>query len=158
MKTNTNTKVKNEKHIAILGTPYTADTMGGKHTYNIGHKANVRGMFERGGEYIVEGHGIGHVIPRANFTKFIHTWDEVTTTEENGAKVVKTTTHEVDITADILKWWADRDAKKTKTENAFKRNVLRNKVATLRKAIADVKTGKAEKELANLLAEIEALK
>lgn len=152
-------KVKNVKHFAILGAPFTVDTMGGKHTYKKGYKANVRGLYENGGEYVVEGHGTGHVIPLANFTKFLRTWNEVTVTKENenGAEVVKTIARETDTTTETLAWFAKRDAEKAKAENKFRRGVIRNNVAELRKAIDDVKTGKAEKELAKLIAELETL-
>lgn len=150
-------KVKNVKHFAILGAPFTVDTMGGKHTYGKGHKANVRGLYENGGEYVVEGHGMGHVIPRANFTKFIRTWNEVTVTKKNGAEVVETIAREIDTTTETLAWFAKRDAEKTKAENKFRRGVIRHNIAKLRKAIEDVKTGKTEKELAKLIAELETL-
>ena len=155
---NTTTKIKNEKHFAILGTNFVAETMCGKKTYRKGHRAATWGLYEAGGEYHVEGHGIGHKIPRELFTKFTKTWDEVTTTTGNGTKVVNTVHHKVDETKEILEWWAERDAKRNKKNNAAERGVLRRAIANLRRDIHEVKTGKAEKKLAELLAELENLK
>lgn len=150
-------KIKNEKHYAILGTDFTADTMGGKHTYKKGHKAKTWGLYETGGEYIVEGHGIGHIIPRNLFTKFKHTWDEVETTVENGTKVVKTIHKNIDETKEILKWWTDNDAEADNTERNDKRRVLRKNIAYYKNMIKEVKTGKADTILTNLLNDLNKL-
>lgn len=108
------TKIRNEKHLAVLGTNFVANTMGGKKTYRKGHLALTRGLYENNGEYHVEGHGIGHIIPRELFTKFIKTWDEVTTATNKNVKVVKTVHHKVDETKDILAWWNKLDVKNNK--------------------------------------------
>jgi len=151
-------KIKNELHYAILGKNFVADTMSGKRTYKKGHKARTWGLYEANGEYVVEGHGIGHLIPRELFTTFKKTWDEVEETVENGAKVVKTKHFIIDETEAILKWYAERDAKKNKAINAAERAKLRYLIANLRRTIKDVKTGKAEKELAEHIAKLETLK
>jgi hypothetical protein len=151
-------KIKNEIHYAILGTDFTVDAMGQPKTYKKGHKAKTYGMLESGGEYIVEGHGTGHIIPRQLFTKFKHAWDEVETTVENGAKVIKTVHKNVDETEKILKWWADCDAATKAEELNDKRRVLRKHIAHYKNIIKEVKTGKAEAELAKLLKELETLK
>ena len=151
-------KIKNEIHYAILGTDFTVDAMGEPKTYKKGHKAKTYGLLESGGEYIVEGHGTGHIIPRQLFTKFKHAWDEVETTVENGAKVIKTVHKNVDETEKILKWWADCDAATKAEELNDKRRVLRKHIAHYKNIIKEVKTGKAEAELAKLLKELETLK
>lgn len=112
MNNNMNPEIKKEKHIAILGSDYTVDTMSGPYTYKKGHRANTWGLYENGGDLIVEGHGVGHVIPKALFTKFIVTWDEVTVTEEADATVTRAVHKEADETSRILTWWAGLDEKK----------------------------------------------
>jgi len=151
-------KIKNEIHYAILGTDFTVDAMGEPKTYKKGHKANTYGLLEAGGEYIVEGHGTGHVIPRQLFTKFKHAWDEVETTVENGAKVIKTVRKNVDETQKILKWWAECDAATKAEELNDKRRVLRKNIAYYKNKIKEVESGKAGAELAKLLKELETLK
>jgi hypothetical protein len=151
-------KIKNEKHYAILGSDFTVQTLGQLKTYKKGYKTNTWGLYEDGGKYIVEGHGIGHKIPRELFTAFKKTWDEVEEALDNGAKVVKTTHHKIDETSEILAWWSKRDTKKKEKNNACERGSLRVKIAKLRKMIHEVKTGKAEKDLAEMLKKLETLK
>ena len=107
-----NAVIKNEKHVAILGSDYKVNFMSGPHTYKKGHRANTWGLYENGGEVIEEGHGIGFLIPKELFTTFIVTWDEVTVTEEGNVTVTRAAHMEEDETKDILTWWAKRDEKK----------------------------------------------
>lgn len=134
-----NMEIKKEKHTAILGTDYTVDTMSGPHTYKKGHRANTWGLYENGGDLIVEGHGIGHVIPRALFTKFVVTWDEVTVTEEADATVTRAVHKEADETSKILTWWAGLDEKKKAREEREERrreNMKKREEAAWRKKLA----------------------
>ena len=141
-------KIKNEKHFATLGKDYTAkDAMCGPITYKKGETFPTHGMYETNGHHVVEGHGIGHIIPRELFTKFTCTWDEVEKETVNGVTTTKVTHKEEDETKKILDWWAERDAKKNDAKTRHERAVLRARIANLRKNIKAVKTGEAEKEL-----------
>jgi hypothetical protein len=151
-------KIKNVKHYGILGKNFTVGTMGGPKTYKKGHKAKTWGLYEAGGEYHVEGHGIGHLIPRELFTTFKKTWDEVETTVVKGVTVVKTTHRNVDETEAILKWFAERDAKLTALGDREERGLLRKNIARLRRTIKEVKNGMVEKRLTEMVARLEALK
>jgi len=150
-------KVKNEKRYGILGTDYVAPTMSGEKIYKKGRKFWTKDINDNG-VYIVEGHGIGHVIPRNLFTKFTCTWDEIEETVENGARIAKTTHHTKDETIFILNWFAKRDAKKNEKAKKLERRIVRNRIAGLRKTIKDAKTGKAEKELVECLDKLKTLK
>jgi len=139
-------KITNEKTLAFTTADFTADTMGGKYTYKAGFKTNANAL-TLDGLNVIEGHGIGHHIPLAAFTKFVETWNEV----ETVGNVTTTKKVEKDNTENWTKFFVNRIERRDETIAKAKRINNRNRIAYLKEIIKAVKTGKAEKELATLL-------
>jgi hypothetical protein len=155
--TTTTTRITKETVTAILGTPYTVETMGGKKTYPAGTKAKAYTL-TLAGLYVVEGHGIGHVIPLELWTKYIRTWEEVTTTptEEGTLTTIKPMKEEV--TGEWLAHWKAAKAAKEGAERRGRRAAVRGMIAARRAEIRRVTKGETAKELEALLKELETLK
>ena len=102
------------------------------------------------GLVIVTGHGMNEVIPHDFLGAYKETYNEVTT--DGDTKTTKKV--KVDVTELWLAHWKALAEKEAAANLRAKKATLKNQVATLRKAIEYVKNGNAEKELANLLAEL----
>ena len=146
-----NNKIKAHKTTAYLGSAYVTRGMNDREvTHNKGITIDANKLSSNG-FYVVTGHGSGYYIPTKNFTKYVETWKEVETLVENGAKVEKITAKSKEVTADWLAHFARIDAEKLERAKKVERRDLRARNTLLRKKIHDVKTGKAEKELAENL-------
>lgn len=102
------------------------------------------------GLVIVTGHGMNEVIPHDCLGTYEETYNEVTT--DGDTKTTKKV--KVDVTEIWVAHWKALAEKEAAANLRLKKAMLKNQVATLRKAIEYVKNGNAEKELANLLAEL----
>jgi hypothetical protein len=102
------------------------------------------------GLVIVTGHGMNEIIPHDFLGAYKETYNEVTT--DGDTKTTKKV--KVDVTEIWVAHWKALAEKEAAANLRAKKATLKNQVATLRKAIEYVKNGNAEKELANLLAEL----
>ena len=66
---NIKSKIRNERHIAILGSDYVLRSQTDD-LFKKGYKANTIGMYEAGGAKLVYGHGWTEIIPKNLFTRF----------------------------------------------------------------------------------------
>lgn len=140
-------KIKNKVTTVTLGSAYTVDTMCGPKVYKKGTRFNSNGLTNNG-VYMVEGHGIGHRIPRELFTKYTLGWTEVEERTEGGVKVVSSVRKTKDVTKDWLDMWRKKDDKKIESIKHKQRVWTKARVAELRRLIKFVKSGEAELELA----------
>lgn len=140
-------KIKNKVTTVTLGSNYTVDTMCGPKVYKKGTRFNSNGL-TNDGVYMVEGHGIGHRIPRELFTKYTLGWTEVEEKMEGNVKVVSTVRKTKDVTKDWMDMWKKRDDKKEKEQRHKARVWAKNRIAEIRRQIKFVKSGEAELELA----------
>jgi len=102
------------------------------------------------GLVIVTGHGMNEVIPHDFLGAYKETYNEVTT--DGDTKTTKKVN--VDVTEIWVAHWKALAEKEAAANLRLKKTMLKNQVATVRKTIEYVKNGNAEKELANLLAEL----
>jgi hypothetical protein len=102
------------------------------------------------GLVVITGHGMNEVIPHDCLGTYEQTYNEVTT--DGDTKMIKKV--KVDVTEIWVARWKAVAEKQAAANLCAKKATLKNQVATLRKAIEYVKNGNAEKELANLLAEL----
>jgi hypothetical protein len=93
---------------------------------------------------------MNEVIPHDFLGAYKETYNEVTT--DGDTKTTKKV--KVDVTEIWVAHWKALAEKEAAANLRAKKATLKNQVATLRKAIEYVKNGNAEKELANLLAEL----
>ena len=140
-------KIKNKVTTVTLGSDYTVDTMCGPKVYKKGTRFYSY-QLTNDGVYMVEGHGIGHRIPRELFTKYTLGWTEVEEKMEGNAKVVSTVRKTKDVTKDWMDMWKKHDDKKENEQRHQARVWTKNRIAEIRRQIKFVKSGEAELELA----------
>ncbi len=99
------------------------------------------------GLIVATGCGMDEIIPHDFLGTYEETYNEVTA---DGEKKKVT----VDATEIWLAHWKALAEKEAAENLRLKKTMLKNQVATVRKTIEYVKNGNAEKELANLLAEL----
>jgi hypothetical protein len=102
------------------------------------------------GLVIVTGHGMNEVVPHDCLGTYKETYNEVT--DDGNVRTIKMV--KADVTEIWVAHWKNLAEKDAANKLRAKKATLKNQVATLRKAIEYVKNGNAEKELANLLAEL----
>jgi len=105
------------------------------------------------GLVVVTGHGMSEVIPHDHLGTYETTWNEITV--EGAATITKKM--KADVTKDYEAHWKKLIEKENARVVHQKKTNAKNKIANLRKTIEFVKKGQAEKELKNLLAELENL-
>lgn len=145
-------KIKSEKVTAYMGKDFVADTMSGKYTYKVGTSFDARRV-GAGGVEVIEGHGISHGIPRDCFTKFVRTWKEVETLDGTTTSVAK----KEDVTDEYTNWFLNYDKRVAVERDNQLRVGLKHRIAKLKADIKFVKSGKAEAELNERVAELDKL-
>lgn len=105
------------------------------------------------GLVIVTGHGMNEVIPHDHLGTYETTWNE---TIVEGATTI-TKKMKANVTKDYEAHWKKLIEKENARVVHQKKMDAKRQIANLRKTIEFVKKGQAEKELKNLLAELENL-
>jgi len=121
------------------------DTLG----YKAGHKFNTKLLREEG-VVLVTGHGTHDIIPHDCLGQYEATWKEVL---QDGDMTTTITKHK-DVTTLWLNHWVRIANKRNEAEAKAQRAANKRRIAELRKIIALVKTGEAEKQLTELLGKI----
>lgn len=147
----TNVKTKTT---VTLKKDYTYTYYGVDTTIPKGTKFDARDV-RPDGLVIVLGHGAAEVIPHEYLGKYIKTYTvkKATWDGRNGWGSIHKTIKE-DVTDVWVNHWKKLAEKEAANNVKAERNLVKRKIADLRKTIKFVKNGEAEKELARLLEKI----
>ena len=121
------------------------DTLG----YKAGHKFSTKLVREEG-VVLVTGHGTHETIPHDCLGKYVATWKEVT----KQGHITMTVEKKEDVTAQWTNYWKEQTDKRNAAQAKQERAANKRRIAELRRIITLVKTGEADKELAELLGKI----
>ena len=105
------------------------------------------------GLVIVTGHGMNEVVPHDCLGTYKETYNEVT--DDNNVRTIKMV--KADVTEIWVAFWKNLAEKNAADNLRAEKAKLKNHIATVRATIEYVKKGEAEKELKNLLTELEKL-
>ena len=138
-------KITNRKTTVTLANDFKC----GMVDFKKGQVFDARDVREAG-LVIVTGHGMNEVVPHDCLGTYEESYNEVT--DDGNVRTIKMV--KADVTEIWVAHWKALAEKEAAANLRAKKATLKNQVATLRKAIEYVKNGNAEKELANLLAEL----
>jgi hypothetical protein len=141
-------KITNRKTTVTL----TKDFKCGMVEYKKGEVFDAR-LVREVGLVIITGHGMNEVIPHDHLGTYEETWNE--TTVEGATTITKKM--KADVTKDYEAHWKKLIEKENARVIRQKKMDVKRMIANLRKNINFVQTGQAEKELKNLLGELENL-
>jgi hypothetical protein len=119
---------------------------------NKGQVFDARDVREAG-LVIVTGHGMNEVVPHDCLGTYEETYNEVT--DDNNVRTIKMV--KADVTEIWIAFWKNLAEKNAADNLRAEKAKLKKHIATVRATIEYVKKGQAEKELKNLLAELEKL-
>ena len=105
------------------------------------------------GLVVVTGHGMNEVVPHDFLGTYKETYNEVT--NDGDTKIIKKV--KADVTEIWVAHWKNLAEKNAANNLRAEKAKLKKHIATVRATIEYVKKGQAEKELKNLLAELEKL-
>jgi len=105
------------------------------------------------GLVIVTGHGMNEVVPHDCLGTYEETHNEVT--DDNNVRTIKMV--KADVTEIWVAFWKNLAEKNAADNLRAEKAKLKKHIATVRATIEYVKKGEAEKELKNLLTELEKL-
>ena len=119
---------------------------------NKGQVFDARDVREAG-LVIVTGHGMNEVVPHDCLGTYKETYNEVT--DDNNVRTIKMV--KADVTEIWVAFWKNLAEKNAADNLRAEKAKLKKHIATVRATIEYVKKGEAEKELKNLLTELEKL-
>jgi hypothetical protein len=141
-------KITNRKTTVTLANDFKC----GMVDFKKGQVFDARDVREAG-LVIVTGHGMNEVVPHDCLGTYEETHNEVT--DDNNVRTIKMV--KADVTEIWVAFWKNLAEKNAADNLRAEKAKLKKQIATVRATIEYVKKGEAEKELKNLLTELEKL-